>query len=52
MYLMDDHIFEEGDKEDRFTQVYDDDAPEVSQNKKYGLGIFFIIQGQIILFHK
>ena len=30
MYLMDDHIFEEGDKNDRFTQVYDDDMPEVS----------------------
>lgn len=42
-YFMDDHVFEENDKEDRFTHSDDrEDGPLVAK-KKHGLGIFFII---------
>lgn len=52
MYLMDDHVFEEGDKEDRFVSQNEEEVDENQKKDKPGQGIFFIIQGQIILFQK
>lgn len=42
---MDDHVFEENDKEDRFTHGDEAEESRSITNKKHGLGIFFIIQG-------
>lgn len=62
MFLMDDHIFEEGDKEDRFQPAVIEDQEEAAEalagsvgpsvQQPGGQGIYFIIQGHIILFHK
>jgi hypothetical protein len=53
MFLMDDHVFEEGDLEDHF---YDYNQEDVGKNKfktsRNGQGIFVIIQGEIIIMHK
>lgn len=59
LFLMDDLIFEEGDTEDKFQEDIDiveglcvDLSAERDPHLKKGLGIFFIINGQIHIIQK